>query len=290
MGIGQRQFEGGTGSAGEDHPHDGIAVREDGVGCPLVIVRAGQDVAQRQLDLVEDDRTLVQCPLPELVQRLASADTLSVEGHDDGAALFGVWAVARVGGTIADADLGDGAVGDPVRLAAVDDYLVVVQFRHAVGATVGALGIEDLLVEIEHIGTVFWLGGPQQPISDSGVRSSRHWLPNLAAVSRGSIEAPNEIANPASLQPSSSNTRQSILAICSGSNSSTRSTPRPSWPKSLNTLHSGEFSAIISSGVIRSSCWPIGRITSAAKRCTLSCTSCSSRVSGGSAPVSCRLP
>src|SRR6266446_4381313 len=93
VGVGQRQFEGGTGSACEDYPHNGIAIGEDGVGCPLVIVRAGQNVVQRQLDLVEDDRTLVQRPLPELVQRLAATDTLSVEGYDDGAALCGVWAV-----------------------------------------------------------------------------------------------------------------------------------------------------------------------------------------------------
>ena len=64
----------------------------------------------------------------------------------------------------------------------------------------------------------------------------------------------------------------------------------PSLANSVNTCHSGELAAMTSSGVMRSSRSPMGRITSAAKRCTPSSRSCSSLAKGSSAPVICSVP
>src|SRR5450759_2835000 len=124
----------------------------------------------------------------------------------------------------------------------------------------------------------------QQPIEPGAPKRSMSALsPVMFAMVRGKDDTPRLMARPASPQPRISPTMHCNRACRAG----LRSEPAAQsvWSSSSSserylskTVQRGEPSAMTSSGESRSSCCQMGRITSTAKRCTVSQTSRSSTV------------
>jgi hypothetical protein len=129
-----------------------------------------QHVAGRNAQPVEEDLALVQRALADLVERLAAADALLVEWHQEDAAARR--AVASVAGAEQRGGLGDGPVRNPGGLLPGDDDLVAFASREAIRAARLRAGGAEPAREIHHVAAVIGLG--DRPAADLVRREALH--------------------------------------------------------------------------------------------------------------------
>ena len=133
--VRERFLERGAGHTAERRTHARVGACEDGVEAAAHDAGLSEHVVARDAYVVEEDLALVERALAQLVQRLASADAGEVE-RDDGHA-GPRHASGRVDGQERQGVCGDGAVGDPGRLLAVDHPVVAISPSGAFKVDVG---------------------------------------------------------------------------------------------------------------------------------------------------------
>src|SRR5437667_7524509 len=105
----ERVLEGGPRNAGEGRRHFHVAERQRAHEAREDLVARGDRVARRHPYFVEEDLSLRQRALAELLQRLALAHTRQIEGHEDcdvmESAALGVKAVAIIARNVGESVL-----------------------------------------------------------------------------------------------------------------------------------------------------------------------------------------